>query len=620
MAITVSTLTTVIVFLPVVFVQGLVSQISRDLALTVTFSLLASLFVALTLVPVLSYRLVAAIGFEATPRFWYERASSALGRYLDFIRDLYRGVLAWALSHRGSVVSGAFAVFMCSLALVPVVGVEFFPKIDAGKISVSIEMPRGTTLAETGRVLAQVEAVCSSLPEVETTFVGVGSAEQMGGFGPAEGDRARISVGLVPRHERKRGTEAVADEIRRGVEKIPGAKIEVAVIDPKTAGMPTEAPIAITVRGKDLEILKKAADLVAREVQKVPGTVDVKTSLEEGRPEIKVRVDRNRAATHGLSTTQIAQTLRTAVFGQVVTRYRSGGEELDLRVRLAPEARQQVRDLNNLRIVAPAGVVVPLREVAELQEVEGPPVITRKDQARVCYITGDLVGRPLGDVMRDVQARLAGLRLPQGYEIVYEGEYEEMQESFGSLTFALLLGILLVYMVMASRFESLLHPFVIMFTIPLAFIGVVLVFVLTGRVFNISAFLGVIMLAGIVVNNAIVLVDYINILRQRGMSRSEAILQAGPVRLRPVLMTALTTILGMTPLALGIGEGTETGAPLATAVIGGLAAATFLTLVVVPVVYDLLEDLGEKLVQGCRRLLYRREASEKERGTSSGTF
>jgi len=595
MAITASTLTTVIVFLPVVFVEGIASQIFRDLALTVTFSLLCSLLGALTLVPVLSYRLLAVLPAAGEPCTWPAKASAAVGGWLEGIRDLYRDVLAWALGHRKAVIFGAFAVFVCSLALVPVIGVEFLPGMDAGEISIEIDMPRGTALAETGRAAGRVESLCASLPEVKTTFVSVGSAEEMGGFGTSEADRARIRVQLAPRRERERSTEAVAEEIRRRVAKIPGAEIKVAAVDPKMAGMPTEAPVALTVRGKDLAELKRAAGLVAEEVRQVPGTRNVKTSLEEGKPEIEVRLDRARAASYGLGTAQVAQTLRTAVFGQVVTRYRSGGEELDLRLRLVPGARTSVQDLESLYIAAPNGVAVPLREIAELREVEGPSVIPRKDQTRVCYVTGDLAGRPLGDVMKDIQARLAGLRLPHGCEIIYGGEYKEMQESFSSLTFALLLGILLVYMVMASQFESLLHPFVIMFTMPLAVIGVVLGLALTGKTFNIAAFIGVIMLAGIVVNNAIVLVDYINTLRRRGMARREAILQAGPVRLRPVLMTALTTVLGMVPLALGIGTGAEADAPLAVAVIGGLTVATFLTLVVVPVVYTLFEDLGSRI-------------------------
>ncbi|MDH7577563.1 MAG: efflux RND transporter permease subunit [Bacillota bacterium] len=595
MAITASTLTTVIVFLPVVFVQGLASQIFRDLALTVTFSLLCSLLVALTFVPVLANRLLVVLPAAGEPRAWAGRASAAVGRYLEALRDFYGEVLAWALGHRKAVVLGSLAVFLGSLALVPVIGTEFFPRMDTGEISIEVEMSRGSSLAETGRVAARVEEICAALPEVETTFVSVGSAEEMGGFGASESDRARLRVQLVPRRERGRTTEAVVEEIRKQVAEIPGAEIKAAEADLISATMPTEAPIALTVQGNDLAALKRVAGLVAQEVRQVPGTRDVKTSLEEGKPEIEVRLDRERAASYGLGTAQVAQTLRTAVFGQVVTRYRSGGEELDLRLRLVPEARTSLRELENLRITAPNGVAVPLREIAALREVEGPSVIAREDQTRVCYVTGDLAGRPLGDVMKDIQARLAGLRLPRGCEIVYGGEHKEMQESFGSLSFALLLGVLLVYMVMASQFESLFHPFVIMFTMPLAFIGVVLGLALTGHTFNIVTFIGAIMLAGIVVNNAIVLVDYINTLRRRGMARREAILQAGRVRLRPVLMTALTTILGMAPLTLGIGEGAEADAPLAVAVIGGLTVATFMTLVVVPVVYTLLEDLGDRI-------------------------
>jgi len=605
MAITASTFTTVAIFLPVVFIEGLASQVFSDLALTVTFSLLASLFVALTLVPLFSSRFLKVSSPDEVPHTWYQKASAAVGQWLENVRELYKGILAWSLSHRKLVVLGAAGAFVCSLLLTPLIGVEFFPEMDAGEISISIEMPRGTALEETEKVAAKIGEICSSLPEVEETFVTVGSSQGMN-FGGAESDRASIWVKLVEEKQRKKTTDEVVREIREKVQQIPGARIEVKSSDPTTAMMPTEAPIALTVRGDDLEKLKAIAEDVADVVREVPGAVDVETSLEEGKPEIEVRLNRDRAAAYGLTTAQVAQELRTAVFGQVVTRYRAGGEEMDIRLRLAPEFRQRVEDLKNLTISTPLGVSVPLREVAELRETEGPSVINRKSQTRVCYITAELEGRPLGEVMKEIRQRLEKLQLPRGYEILYEGEHKEMMESFADLTFALELGVLLVYMVMASQFESLFHPFVIMFTMPLAFIGVVLAFLLTGQTFNIAAFVGVIMLAGIVVNNGIVLIDYINTLRRRGLTREEAVLRAGPVRLRPVLMTALTTILGMLPLALGIGEGAEADVPLAVAVIGGLTVATFLTLIVVPVVYTILEDLAEKVKKRVSGLVWPR--------------
>lgn len=595
MAVTSSTLTNVIIFLPVVFVQGIASQVFRDLALTVTFALLASLLVAMTLVPVLAHRLVRVTGVEEQPHTWFGRLNSALGRFFDAVNTGYRGILDWALGRRKAVVGGTVAIFILSLCLLPLIGAEFFPEMDSGEISINVKMPRGTGLNGTGEVAGQVEEICGSIPEVETIFTSVGSSAGMGFFQGADTDRASVRVKLVPRQERHRSTAMLVEDLRSRLGEIPGAEIEVKESEMVSLGT---SPVSITLEGDDLDVLEAEAGEIARVVEKVPGTRNVATSLEEGKQEIEVRLRREGAASYGLSTTQVAQVLRTAISGQVVTTYRGKGEECDLRVRLAPGACQSLDDLANLSILTPGGALVPLREVADLNRRESPVVVSRENQTRVCYITADVQDRPLGSVMKDIQSRLDRHPLPPGYRITYGGESREMTEAFGSLTLALVLGILLVYMVMASQFESLFNPFVIMFTMPLAFIGVVWAFVFTGMSFSISAFIGVIMLAGIVVKNGIVLVDYINTLRRRGMNRREAILKAGPVRLRPVLMTALTAIFGMVPLALGAGEGGEMNAPLAVAVIGGLTVATFLTLVVVPVMYTLLEDLGERLVPG----------------------
>lgn len=596
MAVTASTLTNVIVFLPIVFVEGLAAQLFRDLALTVTFSLLASLFVALTVVPVLSRRLVTRVAGIENPRTRFERFNAALGRWFDRLHAAYRDLLVWALRRRRRVLLVAGALFVASLLLIPVIGTEFFPKVDSGEISISVKMPRGTGLEETRRMAGRIEAIASNMKEVETTFVSVGAAEGMGGvFASGDTDNATLLVRLCPRNERRRSTAEVVEDLRRRVALIPGAEIKVSEYDMMSSMMSGTSPITITLEGDDLDVLTKKGEQIAGIVRNVPGTYNVKTSLEEGKPTVEVRLDRDRAAAYGIGTAQVAQTLRAAVMGQVVTRYRSGGEEYDLRLRLIPEARQNLQDLENLEILSPTGVAVPLREIAELKEDVTPAVIRRQDQTRVCTITGDLAGRPLGSVIKDIQSRLANLRLPPGYQITYGGQQKMMQESFSSLGFALLMGILLVYMVMASQFESLFHPFVIMFTIPLAVIGVVLAFIITGKTFGVTALIGVILLAGIVVKNGIVLVDYINTLRRRGLSREEAILQAGPVRLRPVLMTALAAMLGMLPLGIGAGEGGELDSPLAVAVIGGLFVATFLTLIVIPVVYTVLEDLVERL-------------------------
>lgn len=591
MAVTASTLTNVIIFLPVVFVAGIASQVFRELALTVTFALLASLLVAMTLVPVLGHRLVRVTVVEEEPRTWFGRFNLALDKFFTTMNTSYRRLLSWALNHRKIVLGGTAALFVLSLFMVPLIGMEFFPKVDSGEISIDVKMPQGTGLEETGRISGLVEEVCKDLPEVETIFSNVGATGGMSVFQGAESDRALLRLKLLSRSDRDRSTAQVVEDLRQQLAKIPGAEFDVSESDVVSSG---DAPVSITLEGDDLDVLKEKAGEIAQIVEQVPGTRNVSTSLEEGKEEIEVRLKRDRAASYGLGTAQVAQTLRTAISGQVVTTYRSEGEEYDLRLRLVPEARQDLDDLKDLRILTSSGALVPLREVADLNKKESPVVIGRENQTRVCYITAELHDRPLRSVMDDIQKQLDSFSLPQGYYISYGGELKEMTEAFGDLALALLLGILLVYMVMASQFESLFHPLVIMFTMPLAFIGVVWAFVFTGMTFSIGAFIGVIMLAGVVVKNGIVLVDYINTLRRRGDERQEAILKAGPVRLRPVLMTALCAIFGMIPLAIGTGEGGEMNAPLAVAVIGGLTVATFLTLVVVPVVYTLLEDLGER--------------------------
>lgn len=594
MAVTASTFTNVVVFLPVIFIEGIASQIFKELALTVSFALLASLLVALTLVPVLANRLVQ-VTTSLNEKSFYGKVMTAWGRVLDALDSGYRTLLAWSMNHRKKVLLSVLGIFIFSVALYPLLDREFLPQMEGGEVSIKIEMPSGTGLEETGKIAEQVEGLCEKAPEVDTIFTTVGSAGAMSIVQAADPDSATIQARLLPRKERNRSTGEVARELRQGVSELPGAQIEVTETDPKSMGMSVESPVSITLQGDEIDVLEEKAEEIAHIIGQVPGTSNVKTSLEEGKPEIQVQLDREKAATYGLGTYQVAQSLKSAISGQVATRYRSGGQEVDLRVRLVPEACKSLEDLESLRIPSPLGTQVPLKEIAQLKQTQTPAVITRQDQTRSCSIYADIDGRSLGSVMEDIRTELEKMPLPPGYSITYGGEQEQMMESFDALKLALILGIVLIYMVMASQFESFFHPLVIMFTIPLALIGVILAFVLTGMTFSIAAYIGVILLAGLAVKNGIVLVDYINVLRSRGISRREAILQAGPIRLRPVLMTALTAIFAMLPLAVGLGEGSEVDAPLALAVIGGLTVATFLTLVVVPLMYTLLEDVGMRL-------------------------
>jgi len=590
-AVTASILTNVVVFLPIVFTEGLAHELFSPLALTVSFALLASLLVAITVVPTLASRLSPS---PAVTTGWI----GSLGRRLERWQERYVKVLAWALGHRRRVILAAAVAVVVSLALTPVVGVELLPAMDQSLVYVTVELPRGSTMAETDRVARRIEEAAQSLPEVRTVATTLGSAYgQMGGsLGGRALETATVELELVPKNERRRSAEEVAEALRRQLADLAGARITVS----GNALMGTGSseylqPLEIQIRGDDLDTLRKIADQVAERVRSIPGTREVKSSLEEGRPEAVVKVRAAEAARYGLTPAQVASTVRAAIQGQVATYYRVGGQEIAVRVRLPEEARSDLASLEGLLILTPTGARVPLSSVGEIEMGQGPTTIVRQDQSRLATVSGTLAaGYNLGRVTQQVHAALADLKLPAGYSLEFGGQVEQLTEAFGTLTVAFLIAVALVYMVMAAQFESLVHPFTIMLSLPLSVVGAVLGLLLTGRSFNITAFMGMVVLAGIVVNNAIVLIDYTNLLRRQGMEREEALLVAGARRLRPILMTALTTVLGMLPLTLGLGEGAEYQAPMATVIVGGLLTSTVLTLVVVPVAYSWLEDVGAR--------------------------
>ncbi|MDW7651307.1 MAG: efflux RND transporter permease subunit [Bacillota bacterium] len=595
-AVIAATLTTVVVFLPVVFVEGIASQIFSSMAWTISFALFASLVVALTIIPVLSSRLLRVSvdngNGKLTERFnvFFRKVDAVYGR-----------ILHWALSHRKLVVFIMILSFAGSVALVPMVGTEFIPGMDDGWLTVNVRLPDGARLAETEAVTARLEELLSEIDEVDYVFATVGTSQGMGNLGSAASNRAGIDVRLTPLNTRSLDNDQVADKIRQEVKILAGAEIEVRASQNMSMGGSGEA-IDILVKGDSLRVLRELTEEIKEVVENVVGTREVTTSFDRGWPELQVTVDREKAAAYGVQSIQVANMLRTALSGQVVTRYRTEGHEIDVRLRIPEELRSRIRGLQALEITNSSGVRLPLGELASFDRELGPDRITRDDQVRSARVTAQLAGRALGPAVADIEKGLAGLNPPPGYSVEFSGEQQQMTDSFGSLAQALVLAILLVYMIMAAQFESLLHPFIIMFALPQTFVGVVLSLVITGRTLNVPAFIGVIMLAGIVVNNAIVLVDYINKLRSRGYDCREAIYKAGPVRLRPILMTTLTTVLGMFPMALGVGSGAETQAPLATVVIGGLLVSTLLTLVVVPVIYSIMNDLGDRIQQRRVRL------------------
>jgi HAE1 family hydrophobic/amphiphilic exporter-1 len=595
-AVIASTLTIMVVFLPIIFTEGIAGIIFKPLGLTVGFAVFCSLLVALTVVPLMSSRLLTdqAMEKKKTGGGRIARITERFGVWLDNLGETYKKMVAWALSHRKTVISTVTVLMLLACAAVPLVGAEFMPKMDSGEISIALEMDKGTTIDQTEKVVNQMENILHNIPEVKTIFTSIGGSGNMFLSQGVQSDQGAITVKLVPRGERKKDVDTVSEQIRQAMSSLPGAKITVSIPQNFSMGTST-SDISVQVRGDDLTVLRDLSNQISTIVRNVPGTREVTSSLADGNPEMQIRIDRERAATYGLTPIQVAAEIKNAMQGTIATRYKVSGQEVDVRVGYTPQNHDDYTSLENLKILTALGAQVELSQIASFELAEGPISITRVDQVRQAEITGSLLNRDLKAVMSDIQTRVDKINLPAGYTIQYGGSNQDMIDSFKSLALALLIAIILVYAVMAILYESFFTPFVIMFSIPTAFIGVVAGLLITGRTFNVTAFIGVIMLVGVAVANAIVLVDYIKRLIDGGMERNLAIIEAGRVRLRPILMTALATILAMLPMATGLGEGAETQAPMATVVIGGLLASTFITLLLIPVVYSLFDDWGQKI-------------------------
>jgi len=591
MAITASTLTTIVVFLPMAFATGLTGMMTRGLALSVTFSLVASLFVALTIVP-----MMGSVLFQRKDE--NKAIKKTIGRDFGGARKAYRKTLEWALHHRKTVIFGTLGLFVVALGLIPILGTEFMPAMDRGMLMMNVKMPVGTSLDESNRVVTMIEDIIRRRPEVRITSTQVGSsaednaADQGFGGSPTGPHEAQFFVGLTPPEERELTDVQVLEEIRKQLPKLEGVKFEATDMGAQMMGGAV-APVEIKLFGKDLGKLREIADGIVVRLQGIPGLRDVTHTLSQSKPEYHIQVDRDKAARFGLSVAQVETAVQTATLGRVATRYREAGEEFDVRVRFRKESRDTLAAVRAVPILTPLGTTISLDQVADIEAGTGPIQITRDNQSRRISVVGNIAGRDLGSVVRDVQARIKGLdqQLPPGYFLEIGGSYSQMVEMFGTLGWVFLLALLLVYMVMATQFESLLHPFIIMFTIPLCMIGVVLGLMAFGHTVNLAVGIGIILLSGVAVNNAIVMIDYTNQLRRGGMEKKEAILQGAVTRLRPVLLTALTTILGVLPMAIDRGQGSEMRGPMGVTLLGGLVSTTFLTLFVIPVVYSLFEKV-----------------------------
>jgi HAE1 family hydrophobic/amphiphilic exporter-1 len=584
MAVAASTLTTVAVFLPVVFVQGIVVQVFRDLALTVSISLLASLAVSLTWVPMLSSKMLRVEDFNHQRKRRFAGIIFGLwANALNKIDEVYSRLLKTATSRPILVSIITLVFFVATLALVPTVGMEFFGQADQGLISVNIAMPKGTLLEETLNTAEEVVAVINRLDgsrEIENLFLSIGGG---GIFSASSSDTASINIELVSKRDRRRTDVEIAEEIRNAMTNIAGAEISVTV----QGGMMMAGGggLELTIYGSDMEELERVANEVRDIVATVEGTREVKTSLDIGAPEAAIRINRSKASVFGISSAQVASTLNTAVSGTVSTRFKSGGTEIDIRVRQNPENINYITDIENIMIQAPTGATLSLSGIAEVTNRTGPVTISRENQERVLTVSASMFGTDTNAAAMEVMNKLGSYDFPEGYRYEFAGAQEQMMESFMSLGMALILAVLLVYMVMASQFESLLYPFIIILSIPVALTCGILGLVLLRIPLSIVGFVGLILLAGIVVNNGIVLIDYINQLMAEGMPVKEAITEGGRTRLRPILMTTITTVLGMMPLILSTGDGAEMQRPLAVVVNFGLVISTLVTLVYMPILY-----------------------------------
>ncbi|UCE18250.1 MAG: efflux RND transporter permease subunit [Gemmatimonadota bacterium] len=591
-AILASILTTIVVFLPVVFIRGMSGIMFQQMAYVVSFSLLCSLIVALTLIPMLSSRFLRYRPKDEVPGGgWLQKTYAMSEGTFRRIEERYRNVLGWALGHRKTVVAVTAILFVVSLVLVRFIGVELMPAADEGEVRVDLEMAVGSRLEIIDEATRTVERVVQhNVPEMESMLSRVGG----GGWRSSGGHTAQVRVALVPKKERSRSSEEIANDLRRKLGGIPGLTVRTRAgqgLFLLRMGSSTTDNVSVEIRGYDLKTAHELALRVNDVIQHVSGITDTRISREEGSPEQVIRIDRQKAADLGLTVSRIGDALETAIGGTQASYFREGGKQYRILVRLSEQDRRDLEDLLDLIVINNRGEPVILRNVVAALPQEGPVRLERKDQERIITINANFTGRDMGSVISDIRDRLRSVPVPKDFAILFGGDYEEQQKAFRELLFGFILAILLVYLVMAGQFESFRDPFVVLFSIPMAIIGIVVTMILTGTIFSMQAFIGCIMLAGIVVNNAILLVDYTNQLRRKaGMNLMDAVRLGGTRRLRPILMTTMTTVLGLLPLSLGLGEGGETQAPLARVVIGGLISSTLITLVLVPVMYSIFEQ------------------------------
>ena len=601
------TLTLVAVFVPVAFMPGIVGRFFYEFGMTVTIAVLISLFVAFSLTPMLSAR-------------WLKREDESLSRngniiektlyyfnhFFEWLSGKYRTALNWSLGHRWIIVLGSIGVFLLSIMLMGLLGSEFFPRQDQGEFTITIDAAPGSSLEKTNSIAKQIESIVQNKPGVVNVLTTIGAGNDPVNIG-------NILVKLVSKNDRDYSVFDFMEELRKKI-TIASANISFGIQNGPGSG---QKPVIFSIRGEDLTLLKNYADKVEHIVKTTPGAVDVESSLETSKPEVRVTVERQKAAALGVDPTLIATALRAMVDGVDATKFQEGGEQYNVRVKVRESNRNTISGVANLTMKSKnktstgGSLLIPLDAVAFINKGTGPSKINRYDRQREIRIEANLSDRLLGEVLGDAQNRISKIDLAPGYNVQVAGSGQQQAESFVNILLSLALAIIFVYLVLASQFESVVYPFSIMLSLPMAIIGAVIALLVFGSSMSVMSMIGIIMLMGLVTKNGILLVDYINVLRGRGMERWDATLQAGQTRLRPILMTTFAMIFGMLPVAFSFGEGSEFRSPMGQAVIGGLVTSTLLTLFIVPVVYTIFDDFS---VVKIFNKIFRRSSSKRKRG------
>jgi len=626
LAITASTLTTIAVFVPLMLAGGFAGKIAQPLALTVCAGLIASLLVAVTIVPMLSSVIFkkkqvkkcgadnAAIS-NINDNDNIDIADKKLqtdahgGKLFRAFQSGYKNMLGWALNHQAIVITAAVLIFSVSMYGMTKLGGEFMPESDNGMASFKIEMPVGTSLEETNRFINTIEERILSIPEVASTCVMIGRITERSS---SDVNEATVYYKLKPLAERERSLKQVTDEIRRAMPELHGV-----VTDFSGGGMlgGSSNPIELKFYGSDLGALKAYADSAKAIMERMDGLYGVNISMREGKPELIVVPDRDKSAMIGFSMAEIGSGIRSANLGQVVTKFREAGEEYDVRIRLDEEDRSTLSRVTAIPVVSRAGVVTQVGSLGDILHETGPVEIYRENRVRCITVSANTDSRDIQGEMFKVQAALKDMEgaMPSGYFIEYSGSFEDMQKTFAELILALIIALVLVYMVMAAQFESFTQPLIVMMTVPLAFIGMVLGLSIMGHPLSVTAFIGIIVLIGIVLNNGIVMVTFVNQLRDEGLSIKDALIKGAAVRLRPILITSVTTIIAVLPMAFATGQGSEMMSPLGTVVAFGLATSSLLTLFVVPVFYCIVDGVAHRITAFMKKVFLGETHTVRER-------